>query len=197
MKFVTLTTEHTHRGINYINYSKQKKLRYDKINPDPYGKWAARRVAATPAVRSHRVGPASRTPPGPACRLLEDPHLAISCAHGTNARQLHRAPATDSRPPADPTSRMGRAKWRILHAPHGRARHFHAKRIQRVDRCSSARHRTGNWKVKLMEYVLKLVELSLFCLGMTYLGAWAFVAARGKCTLLSRQRNSVHAMGLN
>src|SRR5437016_2542926 len=69
MKFITLTTEHTHRGVNYINYSKQKKLRYDKINPDPYAKRAARRVAATPAVRSHRVGPASRTPPGPACRL--------------------------------------------------------------------------------------------------------------------------------
>jgi hypothetical protein len=48
-----------------------------------------------------------------------------------------------------------------------------------------------------MEYVLKLVELFLFCLGITYLGAWAFVAARGKCTLLSRKRNSVHAMGLN
>src|SRR5438874_6412850 len=64
------------------------------------------------------------------------------------ARQLHRAPATDSRRPADPTSRMGRAKWRILHAPHGRARHFDAKRIQRVYRCSSSRPRTGNWKVK-------------------------------------------------
>src|SRR5438874_6412848 len=84
MKFVTLRTERIHRGINYINYSKQKKLRYEKINPDPYAKRAARRVAATPAVRSHRVGPASRTPPGPACRLLEDPHLAVSCAHGTN-----------------------------------------------------------------------------------------------------------------
>ena len=48
-----------------------------------------------------------------------------------------------------------------------------------------------------MEFVLKLVELSLFCLGISYLGAWAFVAVRGKCTLLSRQRNSVRAMGLN
>jgi hypothetical protein len=28
-----------------------------------------------------------------------------------------------------------------------------------------------------MEYVLKLVQLFLFCLGITYLGAWAFVAA--------------------
>ncbi len=48
-----------------------------------------------------------------------------------------------------------------------------------------------------MESVLKLVELFLFCLGITYLGAWGFEAARGKCTLLSRQRNSVPAMGLN
>ena len=29
---------------------------------------------------------------------------------------------------------MGRAKWRILHAPHGAARHFDAKAIQRVYR---------------------------------------------------------------
>jgi hypothetical protein len=31
-----------------------------------------------------------------------------------------------------------------------------------------------------MEHVLKLVELFLFCLGITYLGAWAIVAVRGK-----------------
>ncbi len=31
-----------------------------------------------------------------------------------------------------------------------------------------------------MEYVLKLVELFIFCLGITYLGASAFLAARGK-----------------
>jgi len=30
-----------------------------------------------------------------------------------------------------------------------------------------------------MEYALKLVELFLLCLGITYLGGWAFVAARG------------------
>jgi len=28
--------------------------------------------------------------------------------------------------------------------------------------------------------VLKLVELFLLCLGITYLGAWAFVAAQSK-----------------
>src|SRR5436305_14732448 len=104
MKFITLTTEHTHRGVNYINYSKQKKLRYDKINPDPYAKRAARRVAATAAVRSYRVGPASRTPPALACRLLEDAHLAISCAHGTNASPLHGATASDSPLPAHGTA---------------------------------------------------------------------------------------------
>src|SRR4029453_12377291 len=73
---------------------KQKELRYAKINPDSYAyaKRTARRVAATPARRSHPVGP-SRTTQAHACRLLEDPHLAISCAHGTNARRLHRAPA--------------------------------------------------------------------------------------------------------
>jgi len=31
-----------------------------------------------------------------------------------------------------------------------------------------------------MKYVLKLVELFIFCLGITYLGASAFLAARGK-----------------
>jgi hypothetical protein len=30
-----------------------------------------------------------------------------------------------------------------------------------------------------MEHVLNLVELFLFCLGSTYLGAWAIVAVRG------------------
>src|SRR5436189_5801100 len=69
--------------------------------------------------------------------------------HASSNPRLHRAPATDSRRPADPTSRMGRAKWRILHAPHGTARHFHANGIQRVYRSSSSRTRTAsNWKVK-------------------------------------------------
>ncbi len=31
-----------------------------------------------------------------------------------------------------------------------------------------------------MEYVLKLVQLFLFCLGITYLGGWAIVAMRSK-----------------
>src|SRR5207245_6926051 len=68
--------------------------------------------------------------------------------HASSNPRLHRALATDSRRPADPTSRMDRAKWRILHAPHGTARHFDAKGIQRVYRCSSARPRIENRKVK-------------------------------------------------
>jgi hypothetical protein len=35
-------------------------------------------------------------------------------------------------------------------------------------------------RVQHPEWVLKLVELFLFCLGITYLGAWAFVTARAK-----------------
>ena len=70
-----------------------------------------------------------------------------NCHVSSNPR-LHRAPATDSRRPADPTSRMGRATWRILHAPHGTARQFHANGIQRVCSCYLSRPRTGNWKVK-------------------------------------------------
>jgi hypothetical protein len=67
----------------------------------------------------------------------------------TMSHQIHRlSTAADSRQPADSTSRMGRAKWRILHAPHGTARHFDAKGIQRVSRCYSSRTWTGNWKGK-------------------------------------------------
>ena len=52
---------------------KQKEPPYDKINPDPYAhaKRTARRLAATPAPQSDRVGPASHTPRAGACRLLE------------------------------------------------------------------------------------------------------------------------------
>ena len=64
----------------------RKKPRYDKINPDPYAhaKRTARRLAATPALRSYRGGPASRTPPAHACRLLECPHLAVARAPHLN-----------------------------------------------------------------------------------------------------------------
>src|SRR5206468_2228315 len=75
-------------------------------------------------------------------RATLDPFAEANC-HVSPNPHLHRTPATDSRRPAHPTSRMGRAKWGILHVPLGRARHFDAKGIQRVYRCSSARPRTG------------------------------------------------------
>src|SRR5206468_7035346 len=42
-----------------------------------------------------------------------DEHSRSANCHLSRNSQLHRASATDSRRPADPTSRMGRAKWRI------------------------------------------------------------------------------------
>src|SRR5437870_12846035 len=62
--------------------------------------------------------------------------------HVTSNPHVYRTPATDSRRSADPTSRMGQAKWRISHVrfvrdvSHGNARHFDAKEIQRVYRSS-------------------------------------------------------------
>src|SRR6266480_8077044 len=67
---------------------------------------------------------------------------------------LHRAPATDSRRSADPTSRMGQVQWRMSHmrflrvAPYGAARRFDANGIQWIYR--------------------------------TYLGGWAMVATCSK-----------------
>src|SRR5437773_925904 len=79
----------------------RKKLRYEKINPDAYAKWTAGRVAATPALQSIPVGPAPCTPQGPACRLLEYPHLAVARAHGAKAPR-----------------RFPRAHWGSHKAPH-------------------------------------------------------------------------------
>src|SRR5437660_9574725 len=164
-------------------------------------KRTARAVAATPALRSHPVGPAARTPPAPACRPLENPHLAVAGAYGTDARppfapspssepsrvaleslteanchvssnpHVHRTPATDSRRSADPTPRMGQAKWRIPHVrfvrdvSHENARHFDAKGIQRVYRSSSSRTGTrSNWKLKTYGICFKTSwSYSLFC----------------------------------
>ena len=75
--------------------------------------------------------------------------------HVSSNPYVHRTPATDSRGSADPTSRMGRGKWRIPHVrfvrdvSHENARHFDAKGIQQTDRSSSSRTGTGsNWKLK-------------------------------------------------
>ena len=56
---------------------------------------------------------------------LEIFHQANS--HVSPNTHLHRAPATDSRGPSDPTSRMDPAKWRMSHVPHGSTRYFDAK----------------------------------------------------------------------
>src|SRR5205823_9877224 len=92
--------------------------------------------------------------------------------HVSSNPHVHRTPATDSRRSADTTSRMGQAKWRIPHVrfvrdvSHENARHFDAKEIQRVYRSSGWRIGTGsNWKLKLMEFVLKLVGAILILSG--------------------------------
>ena len=69
--------------------------------------------------------------------------------HVSSNPHVHRTPATDSRRSADPTSRMGPAKWRIppvrflRSAPYGTAQHFDAKQIQRIVRCCPPPARTG------------------------------------------------------
>src|SRR2546430_17052346 len=73
-------------------YEKQKKLRYDKIKPDPYAKRTAARFAATPAPQSDRVAPASRTSEAGPSSLLEYPHSAGPPTHATELR--HTPPQT-------------------------------------------------------------------------------------------------------
>ena len=143
-----------------------------KLTPTPYTKRTAGRVAATPALQNTPVGLASCTRQAHARCPSEYFHLAVASAYGTHARppfapstssdtsradlksfteadchvssnpHVHRTPATDSRRSADPTSRMGQAKWRIPHVrfvrdvSHENARHFDAKGIQRVYRSS-------------------------------------------------------------
>jgi hypothetical protein len=80
--------------VNYrvLRTRKNRKTRYETINPDPYAKRTARRAAATPALPSNPVGPASRTPQEHARRPLEYPHLALPRAHRANAgRRFCRA----------------------------------------------------------------------------------------------------------
>ena len=61
-------------------------MRHEKINPDPYTKRAAGRVAATPALQNKAVGPASCTTQAHALCPLDCPHLAVAGAYGTHAR---------------------------------------------------------------------------------------------------------------
>jgi hypothetical protein len=120
-------------------------LRHEKINPDPYTKRTAGRVAATPALQNTPVGLASCTTQAHARCPSEYPHMAVASAYGTRTRtpfaprtspdtfrddlksfteadchvssnpHVHRTPGAASRRSAHPTSRMGQAKWRIPH----------------------------------------------------------------------------------
>src|SRR5437764_9770166 len=76
------------RKLSSFGIRKTEKLRYEKINPDPYAKRTARRLAATPALRGHPVGPAPCMPQAHACRPLEYPYLAVPRAHGANPREF-------------------------------------------------------------------------------------------------------------
>jgi hypothetical protein len=75
----------------------ETEIRDDKINPDPYAKRTAGRVAATPALQSIPVGPAQCTPQARACRFLEYPHLDTARAHGAKPGRRAR-PTLESSP---------------------------------------------------------------------------------------------------
>src|SRR2546425_9788192 len=87
--FRKIRPERTHRRgkLQSLWTRKTERLRYEKINPDPYAKRTACRVAATPAQRSNPVGPAWCTPQAHACLRLEYPHLAVPRAYGAKARR--------------------------------------------------------------------------------------------------------------
>src|SRR6266498_1600629 len=70
---------------------KIERLRHEKINPDPYTKRAAGRVAATPALQIKPVGLASCTTQPDARCPLEYPHLAVAGAYAMPVRHSRRA----------------------------------------------------------------------------------------------------------
>ena len=74
--------------VNYRGPSdgKIERLRHEKINPDPYTKRAAGRVAATPPLQNKPVGVASCTTQAHARYPLECPYLAVAGVYGTHAR---------------------------------------------------------------------------------------------------------------
>ena len=82
--FRKIRPERAHRRgkLQSLRRRKLERLRHEKIDPDPYAKWTARRVAAAPALQSNPVGLASRTPQAHARRPLEYPYLAVPRAHG-------------------------------------------------------------------------------------------------------------------
>jgi hypothetical protein len=86
--FRKIRSERTHQWgkLHRLRTGKTERLRYEKINPDPYAKRTARRVAAAPALQSNPVGLASCTSQAHSRRPLEYSHLAVPRAHGANAR---------------------------------------------------------------------------------------------------------------
>jgi hypothetical protein len=90
--------DRTHRRCKLqrsFGQGKTERLRHEKINPDPYTKRAAGRVAGTPALQNKSVGLASCTTQAHARYSLEYPHLAVASAYGTRARTPF-APSTSS-----------------------------------------------------------------------------------------------------
>jgi len=64
----------------------ETEIRHDKINPDPYAKRTACRVAATSALQSISVGPTQCTPQARAERFSECAHLGMAAKAGRQAR---------------------------------------------------------------------------------------------------------------
>jgi hypothetical protein len=97
--FRKIRSDRTHRCVKLhrLRTGKTERLRYEKIDPDPYAKRTAGRAAETPARRSHSVGPTSRAPQAHARRPLEYSHLAIPGAYGACARPPF-APSPSSDP---------------------------------------------------------------------------------------------------
>src|SRR6266436_1716641 len=68
-----------------LGQGKIERLRHEKINPNPYTKRTAGRVAATPELQNTPVGLASCRTQAHARRPLDYSHLAVAGAYGTHA----------------------------------------------------------------------------------------------------------------
>jgi hypothetical protein len=79
--------------VNYrvLRTRKKERLRYEKINPDPYTKRTAGRVAATPALQKKPVDLASCATQAHARRPLEYLHLAVALTAPMPVRHSRRA----------------------------------------------------------------------------------------------------------
>ena len=80
------TAQNRARSLNgRLHKPLKTEIRHDKINPDPYAKRTAGRVAATPALQSNPVGSASCTPRACACRFWGYLHSSSARAHCAKA----------------------------------------------------------------------------------------------------------------